>query len=535
MIKNNIFSRKGRIMKKISKAVKAIAFLLVCSICLTAVSKALQFEHEMQPELAMREFYDLEENTIQMYILGSSHTTMGFSPMECYKNNKITSFNLSTASQPIEVSYYLLEEGLKKQNPEVVVLEVANLFYKKEDISIGKFRYTMDSMPLSMTKVKMAICYANYNSDFKLFSIGEALCPIYYYHDRWKDMNEEEFNINQAVPQLKGQVIRTNIREINYDLEKFDKKLAEKIKNDPNEEPKISKKNMSYLLKIKELCDKNNIKLLLTSTPTNRWNSVKENLVEEACKEYGLDFLNMNLEDGKLINYSTDMADGNHVNASGAKKTTKFLSEYVIKNYGVKGKACKSYDESIKYYDAYYDNMIKYCMETDFNDYLSMLNENKDKLTIFVTSKSEMTQGLQDKDVKQLKNLGCTIDFDKSNYENSYIAVIDGGKLTYEQVGQKGLTDKYTLGNGAIANLYSNGDMVEGNTIVNIDNYDYAINGNGLNIVVYDKESGLVIDSVAFNTHDSQKAWYRSEGRSLELLIMKSYRDWTAEKYQEEK
>lgn len=520
-------------MKKISKAIKAIAFIMVCSVCLSAVSTALQYEHGMQPDLTMKEFYDLEEDTIQMYVLGSSHTTMGFSPMECYKENKITSFNLSTASQPIEVSYYLLEEGLKKQNPEVVVFEVSSLFYKKEDIAIGKFRYTMDSMPLSMTKLKLAVCYADYNREEKVrtFSIGEALCPIYYYHDRWKDMNEEEFNINQAPPQLKGQVIRTCITEINYDLEAFDKKLAKKIEEDADETPKISKNSVSYLLKIKELCEKNNIKLLLTSTPTNRWNSTKEKLVKEVCEENNLEFLDMNLPDGELLDYSTDMADGNHVNGSGAKKTTKYLCDYIIKNYGIEGKACKSFDESVKYYDTYYNNMINYGMETDFNDYLSMLNENKDKLTVFVTAKGESFEGLQSKDIKQLKELGCTIDFNKSIYENSYISVIDSGKLTHEEFSQEASFSEYTLTNGSKASLYSNGKIEEGRTDIEIDGKEYAINGEGLNIVVYDKESGLVVDSVSFNTHYSQKKWYRTDDRELELFMFKSYRDWVAENY----
>lgn len=517
--------------KKIFNIVKVVAFIIILGACLTTVSKILQYEHEMEPDITMKEFYGLEENSVQVLVLGSSHTTIGFSPMECYKNTQITSFNLSTAKQPIEVAYHLLIEGLKTQSPEVVIYDVASLLYKKSEVTTPRFRYLMDSMPLSLNKVNMAIAYANYNEGVRTFSIGEALSPIYYYHDRWKEIDEEEMCVDKAIPHLYGQVIRTNITEINFDMEKFDAKEARKIEENPDSAPAIRDNNLDYLLKIKKLCDDNDIELLLTSTPTNRWTSTKKQLIEEVCDEYEIDFLDMNLPDGKVIDYSTDMADGNHVNSSGALKTTKYLYEYIIDNYGLKGNYNQNYENSLKYYNAYYDNMAYYAMETDFNEYMSLLMDNKEKITVFITAKGEITQGLQSEDVKQLQQLGCTINFDKSNYENSYIAVVDGGKLTYEEVGQKELTGEYILGNGAKASLYSNGQIEGSKTSIKIDDKNYAINSAGINIVVYDKESGVVVDSVSFNTHYSQKDWYRTDERSLELFMVKSYRTWVSENY----
>lgn len=519
-------------MKKIYKAIKAVVFILLCVASLSVVSTMLQFEHEMEPDLTMKEFYQLEEDTAQILLVGTSHNTMGFSPIECYKQTQITSFNLSTAKQPIELSYYLLEEALKTQSPEVIICDVANLFYKKSDINIAKFRYVIDSMPLSMTKLKLADCYAYYNEDVKkIFSVGEAICPIYYYHDRWKELTEEEFNVDKAVPHLKGQVLRINISEMEYDIADQDAKAAKEIEKDPDDAPKISKHNLSYLIKMKELCDENNIKLLLTITPTKKWNSYKREVIEQVCDKYGMDFLDMNQTDGTVVDYTNNMADGNHVNASGAIKTTKYLYDYVINNYGVKGKFNQDYEDSIKYYDAYYNNMIKYNMETDFNKYLSLLNENKKDLTIFISAKGDIVEGLQDNDVAQLQSLGCKISFDDSYRDNSYLAVIDEGNLVYEEADKGSISYKYELENGSKVKMSSEEEFEEGDPIINIDDMEYAINGAGLNIVIYDKESNLVIDSVSFNTHDSQKKWYRSDERSLELYMFKTYREWVSENY----
>lgn len=514
-------------MKKI---VKAVLFLILCFTCLEIISKILAYEHEMEPDLTMKEFYGLEEDTVQILIVGSSHTELGFSPIECYKQYQITSYNFSTAKQPIELSYYLMEEGLKKHSPQVVIYDVASLFYDDSDVNTARFRYVLDSMPLSVNKVKLAQCYADYNSDERIFSIAEALCPIYYYHDRWKKLDEEEFNIDEQTSYLKGQFMRTYINEVEYDVEKIETKIAKKIANGTATAPTISDKNMSYLLKMKKLCDENNMQLLLITTPTVRWNSLKSGTVEEICKANGLNFVDLNMPDGELIDYSVDMADGNHVNAYGAKKTTKYLCDYIIENYGIKGKACDDYDESIKYYDAY-DNILKYQLETDFDEYLSMLNENKKDLAIFICANNEMTAGLQDKDIQLLNTLGCKITFDISYNGQSYIAVTDGGKLVYEKADKAILSYKYNLENGSKVKLTSAGKLAGSFATIDVDGKSYGINSMGLNIVIYDKESNTVLDSVAFNTNSADRKWYRSDDRELEIFMFKTYRDWVLENY----
>ena len=170
-------------------------------------------------------------------------------------------------------------------------------------------------------------------------------------------------------------------------------------------------------------------------------------------------------------------------------------------------------------------------METDFNQYLSLLNENKKDLTIFISGKGDVTAGLNSKDLEQLQQLGCKTVLGSEHQENSYLAVISGGKLVYENVNKDAIAYQYTLQNGTIANLSSNGDSAEAAAAINIDNKNYAINSAGLNIVVYDNQSGCVVDSVAFNTHDSQKKWWRSGERSLELFMFKKYRNWVLENY----
>lgn len=518
-------------MKNLGIIIKVVAFLFVCSICLGAVDDLLRLEPDMEPNLTMKEFYDTDKDSVQMIVLGSSHTSMGFSPMECYKQTGITSFNLSTAKQPIEVSYFLLNEAVKRQTPEVVIYEISSLLYTQGEVKAERYRSILDSMPLSLNKIWMADSYSRHKDNFELFSIGEALSPIYYYHERWKEVNEEDFHyLASAGTHLKGQVIRTYIKEIDFDLEEYDKKLEKRVEKDSSKQPTISENNLNYFLKIKKVCDDNNIKLVLTNTPTDRWNSAKNKLICDLADEYNLDFVNMSLDDGLVIDYSTDMADGNHVNASGAVKTTNYLTDFIVEKYGIKSKGKHNqFEESIKYYDKYYNNILAYQMETDFDKYLTVLNGGKENLTIFICGKGEMTAGLNDNDKKQLKDLGCNALFEETDFSKSYIAVIDGGEMVFEKTGDSTISKKYKLNENSTASLSSNGDLEAPKASILVDNKQFAINGSGMNVVVYDKESRCVIDSVSFNTHYSQRKWWRNTDKALEKYMFKSYKIWAEE------
>ena len=67
-------------------------------------------------------FYNEEEHTIDVLICSTSHISKSILPMELYEDYGITSYNLSTSTQPIEATYYILAEALKTQSPEVFIM-----------------------------------------------------------------------------------------------------------------------------------------------------------------------------------------------------------------------------------------------------------------------------------------------------------------------------------------------------------------------------------------------------------------------------
>lgn len=95
----------------------------------------------------------------------------------------------------------------------------------------------------------------------------------------------------------------------------------------------ISEKNLIYLNKIFDLCEKNNIKVILLSTPSiKNWNYQRHYNIKKIAKQKNIQYFDMNLDKNLKINWKEDTKDrGDHLNYNGAKKVTKALGEYLQK------------------------------------------------------------------------------------------------------------------------------------------------------------------------------------------------------------
>lgn len=96
--------------------------------------------------------YKHEENSYDVVLLGSSHMNGSINPNILWNEHGITSFNYGTGGQPIDVTYYLLKEILKKQDNPIVVID---LYYLGLTDEFGKdeyIRYVLDNMKFLLIK-----------------------------------------------------------------------------------------------------------------------------------------------------------------------------------------------------------------------------------------------------------------------------------------------------------------------------------------------------------------------------------------------
>ena len=149
----------------------------------------------------------------------------------------------------------------------------------------------------------------------------------------------------------------------------------------------------------------------------------------------------------------------------------------------------------------------------DISDFYSYLKALKGmEYTVFIAINDEGTASLNKKLVELLNKLGTKTNlsevaednvFDRIYYGNSYYAVLSGGEALDEKVSKEKLTASGKLSGGTEYEIESAGSYTgEPNTSIKIEGEEYAVNGRGMNFVVYDEKSHEVVDRVCFDTYD---------------------------------
>lgn len=141
--------------------------------------------------------------------------------------------------------------------------------------------------------------------------------------------------------------------------------------------------------------------------------------------------------------------------------------------------------------------------ESDFNNYLDKLIENKDQYTVFISASDDASSGLTDQSVKKLQELGIQTDL-SDQFRKSFYVVIDSGNNVAEKASSDKIKVKETLKDGTKYKLISSGFDSGSFSSIKINKKEYSKNKRGLNIVVYDNKFHTVIDSVNFDTYNPE-------------------------------
>ena len=145
--------------------------------------------------------------------------------------------------------------------------------------------------------------------------------------------------------------------------------------------------------------------------------------------------------------------------------------------------------------------------ETNIYEYLELLVKVASNYLIIVTIKDTPGHFVDEKIKSQLTKVGLgkfPIGPNSNNLWCTYIGVIDSGNIVHEDVGKNEeplfWQAHYEYNLFIVSSqAWRNGNRCE----IKINNIDYAVNGRGLNIVVFDKNNGNLVDSVCFDCHVS--------------------------------
>ena len=131
------------------------------------------------------EYYDNAGGNDVIFI-GDCEVYENFSPITLWEEYGITSYIRGSAQQLIWQSYYLLEETLKYETPDVVIFNVLSMQYNEPQKEAYN-RMTIEGMKWSLSKVNAI--KASMTEDEKFL---DYVFPILRYHSRWSELQSED-------------------------------------------------------------------------------------------------------------------------------------------------------------------------------------------------------------------------------------------------------------------------------------------------------------------------------------------------------
>lgn len=360
---------------------------------------------------------------------GTSHMAMAVYPMELWNTYGITSYNLAGNGHPLAASYWAMMNAFDYSSPKLVVIDGYTLQGNSKVPDDGKFTHeSFDAFPLSVNKVK-AICDLFDNVD----EMEEYLWNFSMYHHRWSQLKKNDFKPEYGVG--KG----SYYNEIVATPDKVEQIAS-------GSEIEINSISVMYLEKMIEECQRRDIDVLLTYLPfpAQEEDQLVAKYVNDIALKYNVNYINF-LEHN-VVNYNVDCYDsGSHLNASGAKKITEYLGDYMQTEYQLSDHREETkydhWNEDYRHYSAYKVERLQGV--ESLKNYIMLLADKNYSYCLFV--KGDIRIWNDDEQYqelfanlavgKTLKRLSDAIE----QKENYFVVVDNGEKKVWECIGAEEL------------------------------------------------------------------------------------------------
>ena len=309
-------------------------------------------------EGAMIEEYYEDPTGHDVVFIGDCEVYENFSPITLWEEYGITSYIRGSAQQLIWQSYYLLEDTLRYEKPDVVVFNVLSMKYNEPQKEAYN-RMSLDGMRWSSSKWN-AVKASMMEDEHML----EYLFPLLRYHSRWSELTADDFKYLWKKDQVTHNGYYMRVDEKPAGAFPKGKKLGNYQFGD---------NAYFYLDQMTKLCKENGIELVLIKAPSiyPYWYDEWDQQMVDYAKEHDLKYYNfLELSDEIGIDMTTDTYDGGlHMNLSGAEKMSRYFGKILSEECGVKDHRGEPELEAVwqEHVDFYYE--MKAEQEADLAQY----------------------------------------------------------------------------------------------------------------------------------------------------------------------
>jgi hypothetical protein len=311
--------------KKKGTAVRYLVVILIVLALLWFLQKLLmpKYMHGIVEGAMIAEYYE-EPKDHDVVFIGDCELYENISPQILWEEYGINSYIRGSAQQLIWQSYYLMEETLKYEHPDVMVFNVLSLKYDVPQNEAYN-RMTLDGMKWSTSKVGSIMASMTEEESF-----GDYLFPILRYHSRITDLEEDDWTylFHRDKVTFNGYYMRVDV------------KAAENVPTGrPLGDYTFGDNAYAYLEKMAELCEKEGVELVLVKAPSlyPYWYDEWEAQMEEFAAAHNLRYYNfLEVTDEIGLDFTQDTYDaGLHLNLSGAEKLSRYFGQILQEECGV--------------------------------------------------------------------------------------------------------------------------------------------------------------------------------------------------------
>lgn len=277
-------------------------------------------------------FYAQDENSIDLLIVGSSHAYSSFN-IDMFSETGERAYILASNSQTVTQAYYNVQEALRYQKPNKIILEAfsfnENSNWQNDEYETydkdWKKESNIDGMHFGWVKVEAILNQYNWkNWPYAFFRICRS-------HHNWKNANQIQTNYHFTRVRAKvWNPFRPNKTQMSQEtVYKY-----QKMKKDETDFV-ISDVNIEHFHKLAELCREKDIRLIVVMAPMYdgyidkiNYESQYEAILSLANEE-SVEYIDCNYAYDEIGMKSSDFEDAyssiHHMNEQGAEKVSRYI------------------------------------------------------------------------------------------------------------------------------------------------------------------------------------------------------------------
>lgn len=283
-----------------------------------------KYMHGILEGAMIGEYYD-DPTDHNVVFIGDCELYENISPVYLWENFGINSYIRGSAQQLIWQSYYLAEETVEREHPDVIVFNVLSMKYNTPQNEAYN-RMTLDGMKWSSSKVDSIKASMTEEE-----SMIEYMFPLLRYHSRWSDLNADDFNylFHRDKVTFNGYYMRVDEKPADDNIPK----------GRPIIDYQFGDTAYQYLDKLTKLCKDNDIELILVKAPSlfPYWYPQWDKQIEDYAAANDLTYINfLDYQDSIGLDWDKDTYDGGlHLNLSGAEKLSEYFGQILSNDFNV--------------------------------------------------------------------------------------------------------------------------------------------------------------------------------------------------------